>query len=125
MHATRSGAHTARVHRSDGRIYVVEDRRADEDDASASDSDASVNSGGSEADARAKDREVYELPLHVLGCCVSAVDAPQGDFMHSDASSTSDTPTSAGATAARGHPKRRKVQQVVTHHRAVPLAITV
>ena len=125
MHATRErGAHCPGAPL--GRSHLRRRRpAADEEDASASDSDASGGSGGSEADAKAKDREVYELPLHVLGCCVSAVDAPRGDFMHSDAGNASDTPASAGATAARGHPKRRKVQQVVTHHQAVSLAITV
>ena len=35
-----------------------------------------------------------------------------------------DSPTAAAATAAQGRAKRRKVRQVVEHHLAVSLAIT-
>ena len=125
MHATRSGAHAARARRGDGRLYVANDRRADADGASAGSSDAGADSDGSDADAKAKDREVYELPLYVLGCCISATDEPPGDFMHPDATYAHGTPTSAGAAATHGQSKRRRVPQVVTHHQAVSLAITV
>jgi len=112
------------VRRSDNRIYVSNDGRKEEEGASASEADA----GSSDSDTGAKkanDRDVYRPPLHALGCCVSAVDAPRGDFMHSQVDDANDAPASASTATAQGRPKRRRIQQVVTPHQAVSLAITV
>ena len=123
MHASRGGAHAARMRRSGNRVYIDDDRGEAAGDAPDSDSDA--GSDGSDADAKANDREIYTLPLYALGCCISAVDAPHNDFMSPDAGDAGGTPASATATATHGRSKRRRVQQVVTHHQAVSLAITV
>ena len=123
LHAARGGAHAARMRRSGNRIYIVDDRGEAAGDAPDSDSDA--GGSDSDADAKANDREIYTLPLYALGCCISAVDAPHSDFMSPDTGDAGGTPASATATAAHGRSKRRRVQQVVTHHQAVSLAITV
>ena len=96
------------------------DRRAGEGGASASDSGAGSSDSDADAKANDRDRDIQKPPLHALGCRVSAVDAPRGGFMRPDTGDANDAPASAGAAAAQGHPKRRRVQKAVTHHQAIP-----
>ena len=106
-HAARGGAHAARLTRSNSSIHIADEGPHDEEDEIASDGDA--KSDDSDADAAVNDRDVYTLPLHVLGCCISAVDVPRGGFMHLEPGSANDTSASAGTAAAHGRPKRRRV----------------
>ena len=122
-HAARGGAHAARARRSGSRIYIIDNQSTGAGNVSASDGDA--GGSDSDADARASDKEVNTLPLHALGCGISAVDAPHDAYMSPDAGEANDARASASAAATHGHPKRRRVQPVVTHHQAVSLAITV
>ena len=123
LHAARGGTHNARMYRSGNCIYVSDDVQEDDDSASASGANASDDDD--DADAKADDQDVYTLPFHVLGCCISAVDVPHEAFMHPPVDGTDNTSLSACTPTAHSRHKRRRAQQVVTHHQAVSLAITV
>jgi hypothetical protein len=121
-HAARGGAPAARQHRARARIQVADGECQYDGDCGASSSDA--RSDDSDPGTARADREVYSLPDHALGCCISAVDVPPRDFMQLEPGDTGDGPTTAAATVAHSRTKRRRAQQVVEHHLAVSLAIT-
>ena len=121
-HAARGGAHAAREQRARARIRVADGECQYDGDCGASSSDA--RSDDSDPSTARADREVYSLPDHSLGCCISAVDVPPRAFMQPEPDDTGDGPTAAAATVAHGRTKRRRAQQVVEHHLAVSLAIT-